>query len=133
MSAAPRESRPVIGPLSRLWTFIRPYRARVVAAVVVLIVAASAALVLPVAVRQMIDLGFSRANADHIDRYFLLLFAVAVVLGLFTAARFYLVSWLGERVVADIRSAVYSHVIALSPSFFETTRTGEVLSRLTTD
>jgi ATP-binding cassette subfamily B protein len=81
----------------------------------------------------MIDLGFSRANTEHIDRYFLLLFAVAGVLGLFTAARFYLVSWLGERVVADIRSAVYKHVIGMSPAFFETTRTGEVLSRLTTD
>ena len=137
MTAATRESRSAIsllsGPLTRLWSFVRPYRTKLALAVIVLVIAAAAALVLPVAVRQMIDLGFSKANAEHIDRYFLLLFAVAVVLGLFTAARFYLVSWLGERVVADIRTAVYSHVIGLSPSFFETTRTGEVLSRLTTD
>ena len=133
MTAAVSQSRSAIGPLGRLWLFVRPYRGTLALALLVLVIAAGAALVLPVAVRQMIDLGFSRANAEHIDRYFLLLFAVAVVLGLFTAARFYLVSWLGERVVADMRTAVYSHVIGLSPSFFETTRTGEVLSRLTTD
>ena len=133
MTAAAPQPRSVIGPIRRLWAFVRPYRGTLALALLVLVIAAGAALVLPVAVRQMIDLGFSRANAEHIDRYFLLLFAVAVVLGLFTAARFYLVSWLGERVVADIRTAVYSHVIGLSPSFFETTRTGEVLSRLTTD
>ena len=133
MSAAPHESHSVIGPLSRLWTFVRPYRIKLTLALIVLVIAAAAALVLPIAVRQMIDLGFSASNAEHIDRYFVLLFVVALVLGLFTAARFYLVSWLGERVVADIRSAVYAHVIGLSPTFFETTRTGEVLSRLTTD
>src|SRR4051812_27344291 len=114
MSAVPPQSTSVVGPMSRLWTFVRPYRSQLMLATLVLVVAAGAALVLPVAVRQMIDLGFSAANAQHIDRYFLLLFAVAVVLGLFTAARFYMVSWLGERVVADIRTAVYSHVITLS-------------------
>ncbi|MBK8739441.1 MAG: ATP-binding cassette domain-containing protein [Betaproteobacteria bacterium] len=134
MSAAkPAPPKAVIGPLSRLWQFVSPHRRTLALALVVLVIAAAAALALPVAVRQMIDLGFSRSNTEHIDRYFLLLFAVAAVLGLFTAARFYLVSWLGERVVADIRSAVYKHVIGMSPSFFEVTRTGEVLSRLTTD
>jgi ATP-binding cassette, subfamily B, bacterial len=133
MTATPPPPRAVIGPLTRLWQFVRPHRRTLALAMVVLVIAAAAALVLPIAVRQMIDLGFSRANTEHIDRYFLLLFGVAAVLGLFTAARFYLVSWLGERVVADIRSAVYKHVIGMSPSFFETTRTGEVLSRLTTD
>ena len=122
-----------LAPLIRLGRFLRPYRVRLVLAFVALTIAAAASLVLPIAVRQMIDLGFSRANADHIDRYFLFLFVVAVVLGLFVAVRFYLVSWLGERVVADIRSAVYRHVIGMSPAFFEVTRTGEVLSRLTTD
>ena len=122
-----------LAPLARLGRFLQPYRGRLVLAFVALTIAAAASLVLPVAVRQMIDLGFSRANAEHIDRYFLLLFAVALVLGLFVAVRFYLVSWLGERVVADIRSAVYRHVIGMSPAFFEVTRTGEVLSRLTTD
>jgi ATP-binding cassette subfamily B protein len=133
MAATPALPQTVIGPLTRLWQFVRPHQRTLALALVVLVIAAAAALVLPVAVRQMIDLGFSRANTEHIDRYFLLLFGVAAVLGLFTAARFYLVSWLGERVVADIRSAVYEHVIGMSPSFFEVTRTGEVLSRLTTD
>jgi ATP-binding cassette subfamily B protein len=122
-----------LAPLAGLGRFLRPYRGRLVLAFVALTIAAAASLVLPVAVRQMIDLGFSRANAEHIDRYFLFLFVVALVLGLFVALRFYLVSWLGERVVADIRSAVYRHVIGMSPAFFEVTRTGEVLSRLTTD
>ncbi|MBI3523161.1 MAG: ATP-binding cassette domain-containing protein [Betaproteobacteria bacterium] len=122
-----------LASLAQLGPFLRPYRGRLLLALLALAVAAAAALVLPVAVRQMIDLGFSQANAAHIDRYFLFLFVVAVVLGLFAAARFYLVSWLGERVVADIRSAVYRHVIDMSPAFFEVTRTGEVLSRLTTD
>ena len=133
MTATIPAPKAVIGPLTRLWQFMRPYRAKLALAMIVLVIAAAAALVLPVAVRQMIDLGFSKANTEHIDRYFLLLFAVAAVLGLFTAARFYLVSWLGERVVADIRTAVYKHVIGMSPAFFEVTRTGEVLSRLTTD
>ncbi len=119
--------------LRQLGQFLRPYRGRLMLAMLVLTVASAAALVLPIAVRQVIDLGFSRANAAHIDRYFLLLFGVALVLGMFTALRFYLVSWLGERVVADIRSAVYRHIIGMSPEFFEVTRTGEVLSRLTTD
>jgi len=122
-----------LAPLAGLGRFLRPYRGRLALAFVALTIAAAASLVLPVAVRQMIDLGFSRANAEHIDRYFLFLFVVALVLGLFVAVRFYLVSWLGERVVADIRSAVYRHVIGMSPAFFEVTRTGEVLSRLTTD
>ena len=119
--------------LTGLWQFLLPYRGRLVLAFFALTIAAAASLVLPVAVRQMIDLGFSRANAEHVDRYFLFLFAVAMVFGVFLALRFYFVSWLGERVVADIRSAVYRHVIGMSPAFFEITRTGEVLSRLTTD
>ncbi|MEO7761712.1 MAG: ABC transporter transmembrane domain-containing protein [Casimicrobiaceae bacterium] len=131
-SSAPPPGNP-LGPLSRLWLFVRPHRSMLVLSLIALVIAAGSSLVLPVAVRQMIDLGFSKSNAEHIDQYFLLLFAVAFVLGLFTAARFYFVSRLGERVVADIRSAVYRHVIGMSPAFFEVTRTGEVLSRLTTD
>ncbi len=130
MSDAPPRK---LGPLAQLLPFLAPYRGTLLLALLALLIAAAASLVLPLAVREMIDQGFSRSNAAHIDRYFLLLFGVATVLGLFTAARFYLVSWLGERVVADIRSAVYRHVIHMSPVFFETTRTGEVLSRLTTD
>jgi ATP-binding cassette subfamily B protein len=125
--------RPGLRPLAKLWPFIRAYRLRLLLALAVLLVAAGASLGLPVAVRLVIDEGFSPGSAQGIDRYFVALFALAAVLALFSAARFYLVSWLGERVVADIRNAVYRHVITLSPTFFEVTRSGEVLSRLTTD
>ena len=120
-------------PLLKLWPFIRPYRLRLLLALAVLLLAATASLSLPVAVRLVIDEGFSSESAAAIDRYFIALFALAAVLAVFSAARFYLVSWLGERVVADVRNAVYRHVITLSPTFFEVTRSGEVLSRLTTD
>ena len=98
-----------------------------------MLIAAGAALFLPVTVRGMIDNGFSASGAESIDRHFYALFAVAMVMGISAAARFYFVSWIGERVVADVRTAVYRHVINMSPEFFETTRTGEVLSRLNTD
>lgn len=136
---APTRRRADLRPLQHLWPFIRPYRRTVALAIVALLIAAAASLSLPVGVRFVIDEGFSphtvrAAGAVHaIDRYFLALFALAAVLAVFSAARFYLVSWLGERVVADVRNAVYRHVITLSPTFFEVTRSGEVLSRLTTD
>jgi ATP-binding cassette subfamily B protein len=122
-----------------LYPFLAPYKMRFVVASLALLVAAGATLAIPYAFRQMIDLGFGAgntggvANLEHINRYFLALFGVACVLAVSTAARFYSVSWLGERVTADIRSAVYAHVVTQSPQFFETTQTGEVLSRLTTD
>ena len=120
-----------------LLPFLKPYRNRFLVAGIALIVAAGSTLAIPYAFKQMIDLGFG-ANAGvhsaaHVNQVFLALFAVATVLALATAARFYSVSWLGERVTADIRNAVYSHVVQQSPEFFETTKTGEVLSRLTTD
>jgi ATP-binding cassette subfamily B protein len=120
-------------PLRALLPYLGAYRRQLGLALVALVVAAGATLSLPVAVRQMIDLGFSRDSAQDIDRYFLALLAVATVLALATAARYYMVTWLGERVVADIRSRVFHHMVGLSATFFETTRTGEVLSRLTTD
>ncbi len=132
-SPLPPSSSANFAVLRQLGRFLLPYRGRLALAMVVLVVAAASALVLPLAVRQVIDLGFSKENAAHIDHWFALLFAVALVLGLFTALRFYLVSWLGERVVADVRNAVYRHILGMSPAFFETMRTGEVLSRLTTD
>ncbi len=102
-----------------------------------LVLAAAATLVFPVALRGLIDGGLSAADKGNqlvaLRAHFLELFAVAVALGLFSAARFYMVSWLGERVTADLRNAVYAHVLEQSPEFFETTQTGEVLSRLTTD
>jgi ATP-binding cassette subfamily B protein len=128
-----------LATLGALLPFLRPYRGRFFLAGIALVVAAAATLAIPYAFRQMIDLGFGAAgnavadNAAHIDRYFLGLFGVACVLALATAARFYMVSWLGERVTSDLRSAVYGHVVEQSPQFFETAQTGEVLSRLTTD
>ena len=122
--------------LAELLPFLKPYLNRFILAGVALVVAAAATLAVPYAFKQMIDLGFGGAgnkSAAHIDLYFLALFAVASVLAIATAARFYSVSWLGERVTSDIRSAVYAHVVTQSPQFFETTQTGEVLSRLTTD
>jgi len=119
--------------LRRLVPFMAPYKGMLALATVFLLVAASASLAIPAAVREMIDHGFSQENAGLIDRYFLLVLVVAVVLGGATAARFYCVTWLGERIVADMRKAIYSHILSQSPAFFEVTRTGEVLSRITTD
>lgn len=122
-----------LSPLAGLLPYLRPYRLRAWLALLALIVAAAATLLLPVAFRFLIDHGFSQRAAADINRYFLGLFGVATVLALATALRFYCVSWLGERVTADIRRAVYQHVIRVSPEYFEVTQTGEVLSRLTTD
>jgi len=122
-----------IRPLRRLLPFIRPYLGVLSCAVGALVIAAAATLVLPIALKYMIDYGFTSDNAAAIDRYFAFFFVIACTLAVFAALRFYFISWLGERVVADIRSAVYRHVIHMSPTFFEVTRAGEVLSRLTTD
>jgi ATP-binding cassette subfamily B protein len=119
--------------LTQLWPFVQPYRRRVLIAMVALLVAASALLAIPSAFQRLIDLGFSRENQGHITGYFVALFIVAVILAVATGTRFYLMSWLGERVSADLRKAVYSNVIRLSPRFFETMRSGEILSRLTAD
>lgn len=104
-----------------------------VGAVVALVVTSAAMLMIGQAIRRVIDVGFGAGNGDYLDFYFAALFGVVVLLAAGTFARFYCVTWLGERVVADIRRAVYSHVLKLSPAFFESTRSGEVLSRLTTD
>ncbi len=122
--------------LAGLLPFLAPYKRQFVLAGIALLVAAGATLAIPYAFKQMIDLGFGAAGVkspEHIDLYFLGLFGVSCVLAVATAARFYMVSWLGERITADIRSAVYAHVVTQSPQFFETTQTGEVLSRLTAD
>lgn len=119
--------------LRRLVPFMAPYKGMIGAATFFLLVAATASLAIPAAVREMIDHGFSKENAGLIDRYFLLVLVVALVLGFATAARFYCVTWLGERIVSDMRRALYDHILSFSPAFFEVTRTGEVLSRITTD
>jgi ATP-binding cassette, subfamily B, bacterial len=123
--------------LSGLAPFVRPYRGRIALAGVFLVLAAAATLAFPAALRTLIDAGLGPSDRGHqlvaLRSHFLELFGVAVALGLTSAARFYMVSWLGERVTADLRNAVYAHVLEQSPEFFETTQTGEVLSRLTTD
>lgn len=120
-------------PLRSLIPFILAYRGILIAALAALLVASAAMLALPVAMRYLIDNGFAANDVGTINRYFGWFFAAAAVFGGFAALRYYLVSWLGERVVADIRTAVYDRVVRMDPTFFETTRTGEVLSRLTAD
>jgi ATP-binding cassette subfamily B protein len=123
--------------LSGLMPFLRPYRGRIGLALVFLVLAAGATLAFPLALRSLIDGGLVQpdkgAQMMALRNHFAELFAVAVALGLFSAGRFYMVSWLGERVTADLRNAVYNHVLQQSPEFFETTQTGEVLSRLSAD
>jgi len=123
--------------LSGLVPFLKPYRLQMGLALVFLVLAAASTLVFPLALRQLIDNGLQHpdkgAQAMALQGNFVMLFGVAVALGLFSAARFYTVSWLGERVTTDLRNAVYSHVLRQSPAFFETTPTGEVISRLVAD
>ena len=123
--------------LSGLAPFLRPYRGRIALAVAFLVMAAASTLLLPVALKSLIDQGFIAADPGErvmaLRQHFMALFAVGAALGLFSALRFYMVTWLGERITADLRDAVYAHVVRQSPEFFETTQTGEVLSRLTTD
>jgi ATP-binding cassette subfamily B protein len=120
-------------PLKALWPFIRPYRGILFGSIVALLAASGALLALPVALRFVIDRGMTAGSAETINRYFFALLGAAGLMGVFAALRAYLVSWLGERVIADIRAKVYERVLAMDLTFFEVTRTGEVLSRLTTD
>ncbi|NNL95289.1 MAG: ABC transporter, partial [Xanthomonadales bacterium] len=120
-------------PLRTLFPFLKPYKGTLVAALGALLVASAAVLAMPVALRYLIDNGFVANDVETVNRYFGWFFAAAVGFGAFGALRFFLVTWLGERVVADIRNAVYKKVIHMDPTFFEVTKTGEVLSRLTTD
>jgi len=132
MTDAPSAKAP-IGSLRTLWPFVQRHRTLFVAWLVALAASSAATLSLPVAVRTMIDQGFAQGGGAAIDRAFLLLFAVAVALALATAARFFFVSLLGERVVADLRERLYSHLIALDAGFHDRNRSGELVSRLTAD
>ena len=131
--AARRKPAKAVRPILGLMPFIGRYKGMVTAAFISLVMATIATLIVPIAGRRLLDNGFDSGNADFLDTYFLALIAVAALLGIASASRFYFVSWIGERVVADLRQAVYAHVLKLSPAFFEITRTGEVLSRLTAD
>ncbi len=120
-------------PLLSLKPYLLRYRGHALAALLALLVAAVTTLVVPIAIRRMIDFGFSRESTSLIDSYFAVLIGVAAVLALASAARFYLVTTLGERIVADLRAHVFGHLISLSPEFFDRAKTGELISRLTAD
>ncbi len=131
-----KEQRPPgsgVGPLVAVFKFLKPYGLVIAGALAALVVAAGATLAIGQAIRHVVDLGFASERSAFIDQVFLAFLVVATVLAAATYARFYMVSWLGERVVADIRTAVYGHVIGLNAGFFEVTRSGEIQSRLTTD
>ncbi len=113
--------------------YLLAYPRHLALATIALIVAAGATLVIPIAVRRVIDHGFDMGEGGLVDRYFLAMLAVVLVLALASAVRFYLVTWLGERIVADVRNRVFAHLLDLSPAFYERSRSGEVISRLTAD
>ena len=129
--AAARKAK--LRPLKLLVPYVMRYRSRAAAALVALLLAAITTLVVPVAVRRMIDFGFDAGHIGLINQYFGVMIAVAAVLAVASASRYYLVTTLGDRVVADLRSAVFGHLISLSAPFFDTARTGELTSRLTAD
>jgi ATP-binding cassette subfamily B protein len=132
-STADRPKAKSLQPLRALVPFLAPHWRLLAVALAALLVAAAAQLALPIALRNLIDEGLAVRDAATINRYFVLFLAAGAVFGAFAALRFFFIMWLGERVVADIRSAVYAKVIRMDPTFFEVTRTGEVLSRLTAD
>ncbi len=119
--------------LKQAWAFLVPYRMRVIAALIALTITAAATLGLGQGLKELIDSGFAGGDESALDNALMLLIGLSVIMAFGTFARFYLVSWLGERVVADLRKAVFDRVLALHPGFFEVTKTGEILSRLTTD
>jgi len=131
--AASRPKARSLAPLKSVLPFLKPYRGRIAAAMLALIVSSTATLSLPFFAQGLLDHGFSSREAGQVGRYFLAFIAAAGVMGMASATRFYFVTWLGERVVADIRKGVFDNVLGLSPQFFEVTRTGEVLSRLSAD
>jgi ATP-binding cassette subfamily B protein len=120
-------------PLMALAPFVMAYRGRVMAALFALVLAALATLVVPVAVRRMVDYGFTPEGSEFVDAYFFVMIGVVGVLAFASALRYYIVTTLGDRVVTDIRQAVFAHLTSLSPAFFDSARTGEVISRLTAD
>jgi ATP-binding cassette subfamily B protein len=122
-----------MAPLRRLLPFIRPYRWHLAGAAIALLCSSAATLTVPTALRGLIDHGFASSDPSRIGPYFLLLLGVAIAMGVAGGIRYYFVTWLGERVIADLRRGVFDHVLSLTPAFFEITRTGEVLSRLTAD
>ncbi|HEX4178268.1 MAG TPA: ABC transporter transmembrane domain-containing protein, partial [Rhizomicrobium sp.] len=132
--AAARPKSRSLAPLRAVLPFLKPYRGRIIVACLALVASSSATLVLPLFMGHLVDArGLSAAQAHALTGFYAAFVIAAAVLGMASATRFYAVTWLGERVVADIRKAVFDNVLGLSPQFFEITRTGEVLSRMTAD
>ncbi|HET6718846.1 MAG TPA: ABC transporter transmembrane domain-containing protein [Rhodocyclaceae bacterium] len=140
-TSLPPANRPRLSAFMGLWPFLRPYRPQIALAFVLLCLAAGSILLVPLAFRELVDLGFGQTprvagglfGGLSLDGHFLALFGLAGVWAVAVAARYYTVSWIGERATADLRNAVYARVLGQSPQFFETLQTGEVLSRLTGD
>jgi ATP-binding cassette subfamily B protein len=131
-TSAERAKSKRVGALRGLVPYLAPYRGMTLLAGLALIVTAGTSLVLPLAVRRVVD-GFSMDSTMLLDSYFAAALAIAALLALGTGVRYYFVTRLGERVVADIRRALFDRVMGMSPAFFERLLTGEVLSRITTD
>jgi ATP-binding cassette subfamily B protein len=131
--AGAKRSRVSLGALKPLAPYAFAHRTRIVLAMIALTIASAATLVVPIAVRRMIDFGFSDANAGLIRAYFLAMIGVVAVLALASGARYYLVMTLGERVVADLRADLFTHLTRLDPSFFDAEKTGDIASRLSAD
>src|SRR5690606_35101127 len=122
-----------LSQLKLVMPLLRPYKKAILTALLFLVLGAAANLAIPVAFKLMIDLGFSAENQARLTQYFVLVFAVSIAMIIFTSLRYYWVSWIGQRVVTDLRKQVYGKVIGQSAEFFETTKTGEILSRINTD
>jgi ATP-binding cassette, subfamily B, bacterial len=128
-----RENPRDLRPLRRLLPFLAQYKGKVVAALIALAVASAATLTVPIAVRRVLDNGFNSQNSELVNQYFGVMLIVVAVLAISSSLRFYFVSWIGERIVMDLRDALFRHLVTLTPEFYEQQRTGEVVSRLTTD
>jgi ATP-binding cassette, subfamily B, bacterial len=130
---APKDARRNLSKLKLLWRFTGRHRGHLIGFLVSMLAASGSALLLPQAFRQVIDKGFSAATAGSLNGTFLTLGGIVLVMAITSASRFYFVTWIGERVVADVRTAVHSHLLSLPPSFFEENRPAEIAARLTSD
>ena len=129
----PREARARVALLAPAWGFLRPYWPRVLGASLALVFTASVTLSLGQGLRMLVDQGFVSGSAEQLNRAVLVFMLIVLLLAIGTFTRFYLVSWIGERVTADLRRAVFDHVLSLHPGFFETNGAGEIQSRITAD
>ena len=128
-----KKKKPDLSSLLALWPFVTPYRSRVAGALLALVLTALVTLAIGQGVRMIIDQGFVQQSMEQLNRAVAFTIGLAILMAVGSYARYYLVSWLGERVAADLRRRVFDHLVTMQPSYFETTRSGEVMSRLTTD